>query len=196
VLVELAGSSSSSEMTLAKAKTGLRDRLLYPPPSRCDLWRSATRRTRKWRENLFLLFSVLVLCECSEVLEECSRHHMIPRESPAIASPAIRPIYYVHVPKTGSSIATAIVGYACPGIPFEGDLAVQEPGTFMDDFREEILSGACEGGLSRFMTGHLPLEPHVRERSPQNVVMMMRDPYERVRYECLIFLLSFGICFE
>jgi hypothetical protein len=145
--------------------------------------RSFTRNDEINRSYLLLIFVLLMWWRGrSETPEEC--HKYIPRDR-AMPLPNILPIHYVHIPKTGSSIAAAIVGHACPGLQFERGMAVMEPSNFFEYYARDIAKGACLGGFSRFQGGHDPLEARVRESYPHNVVMMMRDPYERVWCNCM-----------
>jgi hypothetical protein len=86
----------------------------------------------------------------------------------------INPIYYLHVPKAGSSFATTLVHHACDDVIPE-NVAVQEPGEFMENW-----NATCNRSrFMRFATGHEPL--HVSDDEElKHVVVMVRRPQQRV----------------
>lgn len=85
----------------------------------------------------------------------------------------VNPIYYLHVPDSGSGFATTIAHHAC-GDRIPQDTLVAEPEEFFEQW-----SGKCDqGNFGRFRSGHDPLDARMLNLS--NVVVMMRDPSQRV----------------
>lgn len=83
----------------------------------------------------------------------------------------IKPIYYVHIPKAGSSFATAIAHLACGNKIDEKDV-VKEPG------RTEKWKRKCgEANIARFQSGHDPLEDGIDLRT---VVTLVRPAKQRI----------------
>jgi len=82
----------------------------------------------------------------------------------------IEPLFWLHIPKTGSSFATSIVHLAC-GDKIVEDVIVEEPGFGYWDFR------CGSGHFLYFRSGHAPLSEGV---DLSKVVMMSRAPKQRI----------------
>lgn len=94
--------------------------------------------------------------------------------SPPSKTNTINPIYYLHVPKAGSSFATTVVHHAC-GDDIAEDVWVQEPGEFIAQWKH-----SCNRSrFNRFETGHDPLSL-ANAADISHVVVMMRDPSQRI----------------
>lgn len=106
--------------------------------------------------------------------------------------PILDRIFYLHVPKCGSSFATLILQYACPGVA--KNITVKEPGAI------EYPPGSgkaldrqkyCGNVLQRFDSGHYPL-PKINSTTADHqeddffikgrydVVTFLREPRERI----------------
>eukprot|EP00927_Polykrikos_kofoidii_P033064 TRINITY_DN27_c0_g2_i2.p1 TRINITY_DN27_c0_g2~~TRINITY_DN27_c0_g2_i2.p1 ORF type:complete len:658 (+),score=63.26 TRINITY_DN27_c0_g2_i2:99-1976(+) len=95
-------------------------------------------------------------------------------ESQVNQSGDINPIVYLHVPRTGSGFATVIAHHAC-GRDLPEDISVMEPSEFMDSWGQHC----NRSKFGRFQSGHDPLPISARS-AMEHVVVMMRDPSERV----------------
>lgn len=85
----------------------------------------------------------------------------------------INPIFYLHVPGSGSGFATTVAHHAC-GRDIPDDLAVLEPSDFLDNW-----AGACNRSrFRRFQSGHTPLEAFSENLA--HVVVMFREPSQRI----------------
>eukprot|EP00927_Polykrikos_kofoidii_P043720 TRINITY_DN377_c0_g1_i1.p1 TRINITY_DN377_c0_g1~~TRINITY_DN377_c0_g1_i1.p1 ORF type:complete len:349 (-),score=30.40 TRINITY_DN377_c0_g1_i1:66-1040(-) len=86
----------------------------------------------------------------------------------------ITPIYYLHVPKSGSSFATTVVHHTC-GDEIADSVWVQEPSTFMAQW-----GSVCNHSrFGRFETGHDPLTI-TTAADLKHVVLMIRNPSQRI----------------
>jgi hypothetical protein len=95
---------------------------------------------------------------------------MTPELLPAIVE--INPIYYLHVPYTGSGLATTVAHHACGG-DLPDHVAVLDP-----DLLNESDAPSCnQSRFMHFKSGHQPLS--VNDADLAHVVMMMRDPAQR-----------------
>jgi hypothetical protein len=84
----------------------------------------------------------------------------------------INPIYYLHVPESGSGFATTLARHAC-GDELSQDVAVLDPSKLEEE------STCNSSKFKRFVSGHDPLD--VREDADlAHVVMMVREPSQRV----------------
>ena len=93
-----------------------------------------------------------------------------PRPSPSAR--LIEPIYYVHVPKAGSSFGTAIAHLACGGkIPEK--MTVNEPGETSEWKRK-----CGSDHINSFSSGHWPL--NLTETALSKVVLMLRPTRARI----------------
>eukprot|EP00929_Paragymnodinium_shiwhaense_P120412 TRINITY_DN92352_c0_g1_i1.p1 TRINITY_DN92352_c0_g1~~TRINITY_DN92352_c0_g1_i1.p1 ORF type:complete len:380 (+),score=28.96 TRINITY_DN92352_c0_g1_i1:43-1182(+) len=100
-----------------------------------------------------------------------------------LAGEAILPLLWLHVPKTGSSFATTLAHFGCPGIP--SHTVVKEP-TWQNPsntsaaalpFNQRYpMDVWCKGSFARFTSGHQPLPMLTSYR---NVVGMFRSPRYR-----------------
>lgn len=101
---------------------------------------------------------------------------MTPELMPAITGSQlvdINPIYYLHLPFTGSGLATTVAHHAC-GVDLPDKVAVLNP-----DLLHESAAPSCD--QSRFMhfqSGHQPLAVN-DPADLAHVVVMMRDPTQR-----------------
>jgi hypothetical protein len=86
----------------------------------------------------------------------------------------INPIHYLHLPQTGSGLATVVAHHACGSVLSE-DETVEEPSDFLEKW-----GPACDPSrFGRFISGHDPLS--VSEAGDvQHVVVMLRDPAQRI----------------
>jgi hypothetical protein len=91
---------------------------------------------------------------------------------------AIEPMFYVHVPKCGSSFATALAHLAC-GDKIEKEMTVREPGV-PSKGTEDWNSKCGEGSFARFDSGHVPLPRTMSDQELNKVVMMVRSPKSRI----------------
>lgn len=87
----------------------------------------------------------------------------------------IKPIFYLHVPKCGSSIATMLVQYACPTVP--KDVHVKEPLFFSKRYPRHDY---CPGGFARFNSGHHPVPKDEAIKHSGRLVTMLRRPRDRI----------------
>jgi hypothetical protein len=88
---------------------------------------------------------------------------------------SIDPIYYLHVPKAGASFATTIVHHVC-GSDIPSDVWVQEPLKFV-----ETWANHCdESRFGRFNTSIQPLDETILGNGLEHVVMVARDPAQRI----------------
>lgn len=86
----------------------------------------------------------------------------------------IDPIFYLHVPGTGSGFATTIAHHACAGRIHE-NVSVLEPRDFLSEW-----NSVCDhSNFLRFHSGHEPLNDIV-ESEIEHVVMMVRKPSQRI----------------
>lgn len=84
----------------------------------------------------------------------------------------INPIYYLHVPQSGSGFATTVAHHACKNdIP--DDLSIVEP----HDFFRAWTSKCDHSKFTRFRSGHDPL---LKDADLAHVVVMMREPLQRI----------------
>jgi hypothetical protein len=135
------------------------------------VYEAASRRF--WRE---VEESGLDVEECDDVFSSYRRVKRDVAEAARFAAEPqeINPIYYIHVPLSGSSFATTVAHHACRG-KLPQKVWVREPTAFLKEW-----SPQCgESQFARFKSGHQPLQD-VREGDLSHVVMMMRDPTERV----------------
>jgi hypothetical protein len=88
----------------------------------------------------------------------------------------VEPIFYVHVPKAGSSFATSILHLAC-GDEVNEDVTVRNPSDFSD-----VVSSCGSRHISRFWGGHHPLPKSFLEDDEQlsKVVVMIRPARQRI----------------
>lgn len=90
---------------------------------------------------------------------------------------AIEPIFYLHIPKCGSSFATSVAHLAC-GDKIDEDMKVQEPGPYG---ATETWNTRCGTGMfARFESGHAPLDETMTDESLSKVVAMFRQPKSRI----------------
>jgi len=82
----------------------------------------------------------------------------------------INPIYYMHIPKAGSSFATAIAHLAC-GSRIGKEVKVSEPS--YRDWKKKC----GKEHIARFTSGHRPLDPGVQLRT---VVTLVRPARQRI----------------
>lgn len=87
---------------------------------------------------------------------------------------ALEPIFYVHVPKCGSSFATALAHLEC-GDKIDEELTIKEPGP-----TEKWNENCGDGSFSRFEMGHDPLHETMTDKSLGKVVTMFRPPQSRI----------------
>jgi hypothetical protein len=91
---------------------------------------------------------------------------------------AVEPMFYIHVPKCGSSFATALAHLAC-GDKIEEDMTVREPGN--PPIGTETWNSKCgDGSFTRFDSGHVPLPKTMSDDELSKVVMMVRSPKSRM----------------
>jgi hypothetical protein len=91
---------------------------------------------------------------------------------------AIEPMFYIHVPKCGSSFATALAHLAC-GDKIDINETVREPG--VPSVGTETWNSKCgEGSFARFDSGHLPMPEKMTDNELSKVVMMVRAPKSRI----------------
>jgi len=100
--------------------------------------------------------------------------------------PILNEIFYLHVPKCGSSFATLILQYACPEIP--KNISVREPGGIEYPPGQALdRQRYCGDVFRRFDSGHYPLPKaratkHTKDvfsSEGHDVVTFLRDPTER-----------------
>ncbi|CAM9529115.1 unnamed protein product [Choristocarpus tenellus] len=126
------------------------------------------------RAMLFLAGTVLFSTRALTYQEEdsldspgvCSS--MYPPKSPhAPPLKDAKPIFYLHVPKCGTSFEIPLAKYACPNVP---------------DVRRHMneLNELCPGSFSRFRFGHQPLSKLAQQGEAGHVVLMMRPPLNRI----------------
>jgi hypothetical protein len=90
-------------------------------------------------------------------------------------------IFYVHVPKCGSSFATVLVQYACPTFPKHR--TVPEPTLLKFPNGQRMnYTKLCGGRFKRFSSGHDPLPANLEHEFSQSidVVTFLRSPDERI----------------
>ena len=93
-------------------------------------------------------------------------------------------ILYLHVPKSGSSVANLLVQYACPGFP--KDISIVGPWSIENIFKQSLshwIENNCyDEAFSRFSSGHSPLPRAIHETfwESNHVVTFLRDPNERI----------------
>jgi hypothetical protein len=85
----------------------------------------------------------------------------------------INPIYYLHVPYSGSGFATTVAHHTC-GSALQDDIAVPDPG----DMNFSLAPSCNKSKFMHFQSGHDPLSVS-DESEVAHVVMMMRDPTQR-----------------
>ena len=88
-------------------------------------------------------------------------------------SSGITPVFWLHVPKTGSSFATTIAHFIAPGLP--GELVVKDPTDNLNKYQGLIRADM----VGRFRSGHEPLSDTDAHLYQGGIVMMMRRPFER-----------------
>ncbi|KAI8114578.1 hypothetical protein M9434_002699 [Picochlorum sp. BPE23] len=91
-------------------------------------------------------------------------------------------IFYLHVPKCGSSFATLIVQYACPGLA--KNITVKEPGAI--EYPPGSGKGLdrqkyCGNVLQRFDSGHYPL-PKIDSTTHQEDVFFSKGRYDVITF--------------
>ena len=91
---------------------------------------------------------------------------------------AIEPIFYLHVPKCGSSFATAIAHLGC-GDKIDKKMRLEEPGK-RGRATQEWNQKCGDGRFARFESGHAPLDEIMSDQSLSKVVMMIREPKARI----------------
>ena len=79
-------------------------------------------------------------------------------------------MYYLHVPKTGSSFQTAMLRAVCPDMP---------EFNFASDVRG-LKGKPCRDRFQYFVGGHPPFKHFPDHPAVENLVFLMRDPLERV----------------
>lgn len=95
-------------------------------------------------------------------------------------------IFYLHIPKCGSSFATLLVQYACPSLP--KNLTVAEPSYFQYPVGIKLnFTEYCSNAFSRFESGHAPLPDRIalfqagkEFWEENNIVTFLRHPNERI----------------
>eukprot|EP00927_Polykrikos_kofoidii_P058466 TRINITY_DN529_c0_g1_i10.p1 TRINITY_DN529_c0_g1~~TRINITY_DN529_c0_g1_i10.p1 ORF type:complete len:2746 (+),score=375.40 TRINITY_DN529_c0_g1_i10:544-8238(+) len=96
------------------------------------------------------------------------------QEAPPGVDVEINPIYYLHVPETGSGFATTVAHHGC-GESLPEDVSVTEPAEFFETWEPHC----SRSQFSRFQSGSGSLDvPEDADMS--HVVMMMRDPAQRI----------------
>lgn len=97
---------------------------------------------------------------------------------------ALLPLVWLHIPKTGSSFATTLAHFGCPGIP--ASVTVKEvswlnrlnsSGDAVPFFTIYPPNVWCPHSFSRFESGHAPIRPWEKY---EHVVSMFRDPKRRL----------------
>lgn len=97
-------------------------------------------------------------------------------------------IFYMHVPKCGSSFATLLVQYACPSFP--RNMTVKEPGRILYPPGVRLdRKRFCGDRFRRFDSGHFPLPKLNKSKNSSiedvfmmqnDVVTFLRNPKERM----------------
>jgi hypothetical protein len=100
------------------------------------------------------------------------------------AGSALLPLVWLHIPKTGSSFATTLAHFGCPGIP--ASVTVKEV-TWLNRLNSSSnnvpfttiypLSVWCPHSFARFESGHAPVPAWAQY---EHVVSMFRDPKRRL----------------
>jgi len=88
----------------------------------------------------------------------------------------ITPIYYVHVPKCGSSFGSVLLFTGCPKVPrwMWGDKRLRRPSEYF-----KYIKGHCAGAFARFKNGHDGLPHAAVSKYSGRIVTMLRQPEDR-----------------
>ena len=100
--------------------------------------------------------------------------------SPSIPPPAVREInqiYWLHIPKTGSSFVTVIGHYFCN---VEDDFVCQPVQNSILKSMKYIQGNCSPDVLLKFKCCHKPLSLDDLEKYNGKIITMFRDPYKRI----------------
>jgi len=90
-------------------------------------------------------------------------------------------IFYVHVPKCGSSFATLLTQYGCPAFP--KNITIQEPSLLLWPGNDPMnFTEHCSGAFRRFNSGHGPMPKNLPSSFwlENNPVTILRQPETRI----------------
>ena len=95
-----------------------------------------------------------------------------PRQRPV----EIKPMYYVHVPKCGSSFGSVLLFTGCPGVPrmMRDDKTLRKPSLY-----RSYINHHCHSAFARFKNGHDPLPRSAVAKNSGHIVTMLRRPEDR-----------------
>lgn len=111
------------------------------------------------------------------LLPECVRLGFKPQQR--YADP--KPIFYVHIPKTGTSFQTTLTQYGC--YPEELDRVPVYFGNWSNIFNvmKTTNNTVCpEGSFARFLHGHEFVKPQDRVQWKRHFVSVVREPIDRI----------------
>jgi hypothetical protein len=89
------------------------------------------------------------------------------------AGKSLFPIFWLHVPKTGSSFATTLAHFGCPSLP--AGVVTEKPDDLFSTYPQ--LWMGCQRSFKHFEIGHDPLPKSVDRR---HVVSVFREPKARL----------------
>ncbi|CAM9612673.1 unnamed protein product [Choristocarpus tenellus] len=89
-----------------------------------------------------------------------------------------KPVFFLHIPKCGTSFEISIAEYACPLLA-EMSNPIKEKDLVRSQ-KNKIVKDLCPGKFSRFRNGHEPLTLKARRGQAGHVVLMLRPPLTRI----------------
>eukprot|EP00051_Salpingoeca_urceolata_P029582 m.490335 g.490335 ORF g.490335 m.490335 type:complete len:307 (+) comp27832_c0_seq1:257-1177(+) len=88
------------------------------------------------------------------------------------------PMFFVHVPKTGSTMVNLLVAHGCPGLPYG---QWNEPDTFkMTFWLSYYVLGRCHGAFARFEGAHAGVSEQAWRQYAGHMVGMFREVVPRL----------------
>jgi len=88
-------------------------------------------------------------------------------------NPTIAPVYWCHVPKTGSSFATTLAHFIAPTL--DPEVTIRDPTEEMKQYEGLIMADR----VARFKSGHAPVAPEDLKKFSGHLVTLVRRPLER-----------------
>lgn len=134
----------------------------------------------------FLAMGILYIHVRRERDEERKWYLVFPKNQPSLNNQSTIPkelnnIFYLHVPKCGSSFSTVLVQYACPSFPKNRVVGPPSLLEFPVGQRMDYIK-FCGNRFKRFRSGHAPLPSNLSSdfNATIDVVTFLRNPLDRI----------------